>query len=81
MRRSISTGVKLLQSLRSELEHRQRLLRRQIADEIDDAARLRRRDTHVGRPRKRGADLFRVGVGSHDVLFFVSSRAGRDGRP
>ena len=41
----------LARGLRRELQHRERLLRGQAADEVDHAARLHRRDAYVPRNR------------------------------
>src|SRR3712207_5262202 len=43
----------LARGLRSELQHREGLLRGQTADEVDHPARLVRRDAHVTRNRPR----------------------------
>src|SRR5580765_3376881 len=64
-------GDRLTRGLRCELQHRQRLVGGQVADQVDDAACLHRRDSHARRPRERGTNLFGL---SH---FSLASTGGR----
>ncbi len=55
----------LARRLRRELQHRERLLRGQTADEVDHTARLVRRDAHVTRNRPRARKRRSVALDWH----------------